>query len=197
MTITHHDEVDPPEALMRLVTPIEPDAVGAERERLQQALGLSAEFDADLNLFAQRIRELTGGKYTGVNKVGLGLRQFFPGMDARLDPSDEAPDPDADPNDGRSMTCEQGFCVYVVTRKKAMVINNVMDYAKFAGNPVIHDLGVQAYIGVPLWLDGVVIGTLWAVDTKVQTWTLEVLEQLKLLAVEVVAFLKERQRQAR
>jgi hypothetical protein len=47
--------------------------------------------------------------------------------------------PETDPF--RTMACDCGYCMYVVTRQHAMALDEVMDYYLFAGNPVVDQIG--------------------------------------------------------
>lgn len=50
---------------------------------------------------------------------------------------------------GRHMAREYGFCPHVVVRRKALVLEDVRDYPRFAGNPVVDEYGIRSYLGAP------------------------------------------------
>jgi PAS domain-containing protein len=87
----------------------------------------------------------------------------------------------------------------VVTRRKALVLDDVFAYPRFAGNPVVDELGVRSYLGAPLIdEDGVVLGTVCAVDPSPHSgaenagWGQRGLEAIKKVASEVVAEIRSR-----
>jgi hypothetical protein len=100
---------------------------------------------------------------------------------------------------GREMDTEHGFCPHVVTRRKALVLDDVFAYPRFAGNPVVDELGVRSYLGAPLIdEDGMVLGTVCAIDPSPHSgaehagWGQRGLEVIKQVAVEVVAEIRAR-----
>lgn len=169
----------------RLVTPSDPNA---ERRiaRLRE-LNIKEEPDPELDEFARSLAMSLNAPFAMVNVVGP-VRQYFAG----LYPSslDRGVDPDADPF--RSMGCEYGFCTSVVTRGHAMALDEVMDYHLFAGNPVVGEIGVHAYLGAPL-IDHVgPIGTICVVDTEPHDWGLEGVAFIKDRAAVLVDRLRQR-----
>ena len=38
----------------------------------------------------------------------------------------------------------------MVVRRKALVLEDVSDYPRFAGNPVVDEFGIRSYLGAPL-----------------------------------------------
>lgn len=51
-----------------------------------------------------------------------------------------------------------------------MALDEVMDYHLFAGNPVVDEIGVRAYLGAPLIDHTGTLGTICVVDTKPHNW---------------------------
>ncbi|MFE9367515.1 GAF domain-containing protein [Streptomyces sp. NPDC006978] len=76
---------------------------------------------------------------------------------------------------------------YVLVRRKALVLEDVCDYPRFAGDPVVDDMGIRSYLGAPL-IDrtGVALGTVCAVDTVPRAWGRAGLDTIKLPAREFV-----------
>lgn len=164
----------------------------------QRELGLAPVPDARFDEFARRIVESTGALAAMVNLVG-DERQYFAGLAVNNGAGPGDPAFLADP--GREMDLEHGFCPHVVTRRKALVLDDVFAYPRFAGNPVVDELGVRSYLGAPLIdEDGTVLGTVCAVDPAPRTgaehdgWGQRSLETIKGVAVEVVAEIRARQR---
>ncbi|THV27637.1 GAF domain-containing protein [Glycomyces paridis] len=163
------------------VTPEDPD--GSKRAARQARIGALPEADPEYDDVAEQILKLTGATWAGVNFVGENQHQFFPGI---AGPGTRSVD-GADPEIGREMPGDHGYCVYVVAREKAMALNNVMDYARFAGNPVVDALGIRSYIGAPLLDDeGATIGTVWAIDNKTHQWGTADVDAMKTVAAGVV-----------
>lgn len=92
------------------------------------------------------------------------------------------------------MTRDYGFCPHVVVRRKALVLEDVCDYPRFAGNPVVDDFGVRSYLGAPL-IDhtGIALGTVCVVDVEPRPWGKAGLETIKSLAAELVELLERRE----
>lgn len=174
-----------------------PAAPGAaERAVRHRELGLAAVPDERFDDFARKIVENTGAFAAMVNLVG-DRRMYFAGCAARtdLDPGD--PTLFADP--GREMDLDHGFCPHVVARRKALVLDDVYAYPRFAGNPVVDEIGVRAYLGAPLIDDdGTVLGTVCAVDPSPHSgpeeagWGKRGLETIKQVADEVLGEIRLR-----
>ncbi|HEV2638937.1 MAG TPA: GAF domain-containing protein [Actinocrinis sp.] len=168
-----------------------------QRVTRQRELGLANVPDARFDELARKIVERTGALAAMVNLVG-DQRQYFAGLAVKegLGPSDPAllGDP------GREMDLDHGFCPHVVTRRKALVLDDVFAYPRFAGNPVVDELGVRSYLGAPIIdADGTVLGTVCAVDpsprsgAEYEGWGHRGLEVIKQVAGEVVAEIRARQ----
>ncbi|WP_030144627.1 GAF domain-containing protein [Glycomyces sp. NRRL B-16210] len=169
------------------VTPEDPD--GSKRAARLAKLGAVAQADPEYDDVARQILTLTGATWAGVNFVGEHQHQFFPGI---AGPGTQSVD-GADPEIGREMPGDHGYCVYVVAREKAMALNNVMDYARFAGNPVVDALGIRAYIGAPLVdEEGATIGTVWAIDDKTHQWGTVDVDAMKEVAAKVMGRIREK-----
>jgi GAF domain-containing protein len=76
----------------------------------------------------------------------------------------------------------------VVVRRKALVLEDVRDYPRFAGNPVVDEYGIHAYLGAPLMdRGGMVLGTVCAADIAPRRWGKAGLETIKSTAAELGA----------
>ena len=175
-------------------SPAQPGA--AERAARHRELGLASVPDEQFDAFARKIVESTGALAAMVNLVG-DQRMYFAGMAARtdLDPGD--PVFHGDP--GREMDLDHGFCPHVVARRKALVLDDVYAYPRFAGNPVVDEIGVRSYLGAPLIDDdGTVIGTVCAVDPSPHNgpehagWGKQGLDTIKRVADEVLGEIRVR-----
>jgi len=166
----------------------------AERAARLREIGLASVPDEQFDAFARQIVERTGVSAAMVNLVGE--RMYFAGSAARNLESDEAVfhgDPD------REMALDHGYCPHVVARRKALVLDDVYAYPRFAGNPVVDEIGVRAYLGAPLIDDdGTVLGTVCAVDPSPHSgpdhagWSNRGLETIKQVAQEVLAEIRVR-----
>ncbi|MFJ3669961.1 GAF domain-containing protein [Streptomyces sp. NPDC090106] len=167
-----------------LLTPEDRDAPA--RARRLHGLGLGTCAEPALDDFADRLAERTGAPYAMVNFIDEN-RQFFAGLhtpDARPLPAADKPRPEL----GRQLARDHGFCPHVVARRKALVLEDVCDYPRFAGNAVVDEFGIRSYLGAPL-IDrsGMVLGTVCVVDIEPRPWGRPGLETIKSAAAELVA----------
>lgn len=183
---------DPPRPAGRLLLTPEDKEAPARTRRLR-GLGLGEHPEPALDAFAHRLAELAGAPYAMVNFIDE-TRQFFAGLHT---PRRGAPVVRAEgvkPEVGRHLAREYGFCPHVVVRRKALVLEDVCDYPRFAGNPVVDEFGMRSYLGAPL-IDstGMVLGTVCVVDMEPRAWGKAGLETIKLTAAELVVRLERRE----
>lgn len=89
---------------------------------------------------------------------------------------------------------DHGYCPHVVVRRRALVLEDVRDFARFAGNAVVDESGVRSYVGAPLTdRRGIVLGTVCGVDVVPRRWGTEGLAKVKSLAAELVDLLHARE----
>ncbi|WP_267241991.1 GAF domain-containing protein [Streptomyces sp. PR69] len=187
-----------------LLTPVDREAPARVR-RLRQ-LGLGDRPDPAFDAFAHKLAQVTGAPYSMVNFIDEH-RQFFAGLhtpghtphDARSGGEltaltagvTTAP---GTPDIGRYMARDHGYCPHVVVRRKALVLEDVRDYPRFAGNPVVDEIGIRSYLGAPL-IDrtDIVLGTVCVVDTEPRPWGRAGLETIKALAAELVEQIHRRE----
>ncbi|WP_328752022.1 GAF domain-containing protein [Streptomyces sp. NBC_00285] len=179
---------DPPRPAGRLLLTPE-DKEAPDRARRLRLLGLGEHPEPALDAFAERLAEHASAPYAMVNFIGE-KRQFFAGLrvPAARPPADsEKPKPEV----GRYMERDHGFCPHVVVRRKALALEDVRDYPRFAGNPVVDEFGIRSYLGAPL-IDstGMVLGTVCVADVEPRTWGRPGLETIKSSAAELVARLE-------
>ncbi|MFH9657891.1 GAF domain-containing protein [Streptomyces sp. NPDC017248] len=179
---------EPPRPVRGLLLTPEDKEAPARVHRLRR-LGLADRPDPALDAFAGRLAQLTGACYAMVNFIGED-HQFFAGLSApvlapvvREDGSRAAI--------GRMLPRDHGFCPHVVVRHKALVLEDVRDYPRFAGNPVVDAFGIRSYLGAPL-IDGsgMALGTVCAADTAPRAWGRTGLETIKAFAADLVVRLE-------
>ncbi len=74
------------------------------------------------------------------------------------------------------------FCHYTVQRTTPLVIPDISADPVYRDVPTVQTLGVAAYVGVPLIIDGQPIGAFCAIDSRPRAWTPEEVEVLVELA---------------
>ncbi|MFF1692293.1 GAF domain-containing protein [Streptomyces sp. NPDC058257] len=162
-----------------LLTPVDKEA--PNRVRRLHRLGIGLRPDLAFDAFADRLAEVTGAPYSMVNFIDEN-RQFFAGL--------HTPDGTA----CRYMERDHGYCPHVVVRRKALVLEDVRDYPRFAGNPVVDEIGIRSYLGAPL-IDrtGIALGTVCVVDVEPRPWGRAGLETIKAMAAELIEQIHRRE----
>jgi GAF domain-containing protein len=177
-----------------LTAPLDPD-VGLRTERLR-VLGIGTQPDPQFDAAATRIAEMADAPYAMVNFIKES-EQYFAGLYApntlnvgALSAAQAA----AHAAPGRVMVRDHGYCPHVVVRKKALILGDVCDYPRFAGNPVVDEIGIRAYMGVPLIDEetDTALGTICAVATEPRPWGRDELHALKSMAAEVMQLIQSR-----
>ncbi|MEU6141819.1 GAF domain-containing protein [Streptomyces sp. NPDC047081] len=183
---------DPSRPAGRLLLTPEDKEAPARTRRLGQ-LHLGEHPDPDLDAYADRLAEVTGAPYAMVNFIDEN-RQFFAGLHVPGVPLPVVKPDGSRPEMGRELARDHGFCPHVVVRRKALVLEDVCDYPRFAGNPVVDEFGIRSYLGAPL-IDstGMVLGTLCVVDVEPRPWGRAGLDTIKASAAELVARLERRE----
>ncbi|MCH0541749.1 GAF domain-containing protein [Streptomyces sp. MUM 203J] len=165
-----------------LLTPVDHEAPHRV-ERLRR-LGLGEHPDPALDAFARRLAETTRAPYAMVNFIDE-QRQFFAGLHTPTGTHSTTHTPSGPV--GRHMARDHGYCPHVVVRRKALVLEDVCDFPRFAGNPVVDEIGIRSYLGAPLLEGtGAALGTVCVVDTEPRPWGRAGLETIKSLAAELV-----------
>lgn len=167
-----------------LLTPVDREAP-ARAVRLRE-LGLGERVDTELDAFAARVARTLGAPHAGINFVGEE-RQFFAGLHHGAGAAQGG-------YPARVLPRDHGYCPHVVVRRRALVLEDVRDFARFAGNAVVDESGVRSYLGAPL-VDrcGIVLGTVCAVDVVPRRWGTQGLDTVKGLAAELLALLHGRE----
>ncbi|MFI9803318.1 GAF domain-containing protein [Streptomyces sp. NPDC052301] len=179
---------EPPRPVRGLLLTPEDKEAPARVHRLRR-LGLADRPEPALDAFAGHLARLTGVPYAMVNFVGED-HQFFAGLSAPAIAPFVREDGTAAVL-GRMLPRDHGFCPHVVVRRKALVLEDVRDYPRFAGNPVVDEYGIHSYLGAPL-IDssGMALGTVCAADTAPRAWGKAGLDTIKALAAELVVRLE-------
>ncbi|MGW2032354.1 MULTISPECIES: GAF domain-containing protein [Streptomyces] len=179
---------EPPRPVRGLLLTPEDKEAPARVHRLRR-LGLADRPDPALDAFADHLAQLTGALYAMVNFIAEE-HQFFAGLSAPAT-SPVVRDDGTRARIGRVLPRDHGFCPHVVVRRKALVLEDVGDYPRFACNPVVDGYGIRSYLGAPL-IDssGMALGTVCAADTAPRAWGRPGLETIKALAAELVVRLE-------
>jgi len=186
-----------------LLPPDDTDA--PTRLRRLKELGIENRPVPEFDDFARVLATRAGGQYAMVNifdethQYFAGYYEAGPEIAPGQEPdeaagSEEPGEPDeAEASDAsssgemREMERDHGYCVHVAARRRALVLDDVRDYPRFAGNPVVDEIGIHAYLGAPL-IDstGTLLGTVCVVDTEPQQWGREGLDLIKSMATDLV-----------
>jgi DNA-binding transcriptional MerR regulator len=93
----------------------------------------------------------------------------------------------------RATPISHSFCQHCVVSGAPFVVDDARLHPLVRDNPAIEDLGVVAYLGVPISSsDGAVLGTLCAIDSKARAWTQDDIELLTDLAAAAMTELERR-----
>ncbi|MEU9332701.1 GAF domain-containing protein [Streptomyces sp. NPDC048290] len=179
---------DPPRPAGRLLLTPEDKEAPARARRLR-GLGLGARPEPALDAFATGLADHVGVPYAMVNLPGE-RGQFFAGLHV-VDPVPVVREDGTRPEMGRFQPRDHGYCPHVVARRRALALDDVRDFPRFAGNPVVDEFGVRAYLGAPL-IDtaGMVLGTVSVSDITPRPWGRPGLETIKAAAAELTARLE-------
>ncbi|NYI05055.1 ATP-binding SpoIIE family protein phosphatase [Allostreptomyces psammosilenae] len=97
-----------------------------------------------------------------------------------------------------ALPLDYGFCPHVVARGSTLAIGDLRADPAYRDNPTVTDLGMQAYLGMPLQDgSGLILGTLCVLDRRPRTWHRQILADLQDLAHAVEAEVRLRQEAAR
>lgn len=173
-----------------LLTPEDKDAPA--RVRRLADLGVGDQPVPEFDDFARRLAQLTGAPYAMVNFIDEE-RQYFAGLYTPGSDQSVELGPAAQQQPGRVMARDHGYCPHVVVRRKALVLEDVCDYPRFAGNPVVDEIGIRSYLGAPLLdTDGMALGTVCVVDQEPRPWGRQGLETIKAMAAEMTERVQRR-----
>src|SRR5688572_7887414 len=87
----------------------------------------------------------------------------------------------------RETDLSMSFCKHVVARSAPLVVDDATADPLVRASPAVTELGIRAYVGVPLVAGGHDIGAFCACDTAARPWSRDDLETLQALADAVQA----------
>ncbi|WP_431884713.1 GAF domain-containing SpoIIE family protein phosphatase [Micromonospora wenchangensis] len=158
----------------RTVRPATDIAALADPARLRSLTetGLDAAPDEAFDRFARLVSDLLDVPVALVSLV-TETRQFFPGAVGLPEPWAAR----------RQTPLSHSFCQHVIDTEIPLVLPDARLYPRVRDNLAVPELGVVAYAGMPLTdLDGRVLGSLCAIDSKPRAWTKAQLRTLADLA---------------
>jgi serine phosphatase RsbU (regulator of sigma subunit) len=85
----------------------------------------------------------------------------------------------------RSNSVSDSFCQYVIELGDDLIVGDAEHHPTTATNPSIESMGVKAWAGCPVVLDGHVLGTFCVVDQRTREWTDRDRQILRTLAASV------------
>lgn len=138
---------------------------------------LRAQLDAIAERTALRL-----GQPIGLISLVTDLAQFFPGKYG-LDGS-WLGDVDGTP-------AEWAFCGRMVDTRAPYVVPDAEKDADQSSNPLVTHDGIRAYAGVPIVVDGEVLGAHCVLGRSPRDFTAEEVAELERAAAEIVALLEE------
>ena len=94
--------------------------------------------------------------------------------------------------EARETPLSHSFCQHAVASREPLIVRDAREHPVLRDNLAIRDLGVIAYLGIPLVADGQPLGTLCVIDTQPRRWTREQVELMKDLAAIAAAELQAR-----
>jgi GAF domain-containing protein len=89
---------------------------------------------------------------------------------------------------------EDTVCTYALLEEDVTTIPDVADDPRFAGNEGLEELGIRAYAGGNIRVEGRTIGMFCVFDDEPRTWTDADREHLRLLAAEAAEQIELRER---
>ncbi len=148
-----------------------------ERLAALEATGvLDSEPEACFDRFTQLVRKILYCPVVLISFVDKD-RQFFKSADGLPQPYAAR----------RQTPLSHSFCQYVVFSGKALVIEDARRHPLVQNNLAIRDLGVVAYLGMPLTTaEGQTLGSLCAIDVEPHHWTDKEIAILQDIAASVV-----------
>ncbi len=87
----------------------------------------------------------------------------------------------------RQTPLSHSFCQTVVVEQTPLIVTDAKNDARVCDNLAVPELGVRAYLGVPLVVSGHVIGSLCAIDTTPRDWSESHLNTLSDVAAIVMS----------
>ncbi|MFB6580143.1 MULTISPECIES: SpoIIE family protein phosphatase [unclassified Streptomyces] len=157
------------------------DPGGAQQRTLRLA-GLSAAADTGMDRFARLVSRLLHVPVAFVSLIEED-RQILPGLVGLQEPWASS----------RVLAHSHAVCRSAVASGQPLVVPDARADHRLRSHPAVADLGVVAYAGAPLTdADGLVLGSLCAIDHEPRTWGDDELSDLESLAAACSAELRLR-----
>ncbi|MEV7198048.1 GAF domain-containing protein [Streptomyces sp. NPDC093510] len=150
-----------------------------------------AELDALAARFADSASAHSGGQpLIGIVNI-ITHDQYFAGLSTPRTAGGHSSGQTTAASTERTMSRNEGWCVFTVDRRKAFPLDNVLDYPRSAGNPAIYKLRVRTYLGAPMIhpATGIILGTACVIGRQVTAWDSEAVDLSKHYAEEAVELL--------
>ena len=88
---------------------------------------------------------------------------------------------------GAQVSRDEAFCAHTILEHHGMVVNDMLDDVRFAGNPLVTSQQIRFYVGMPLITpDGFPLGSLCAMDSVPRELEPQQMMALNTLAKQVV-----------
>ncbi|WP_329107103.1 SpoIIE family protein phosphatase [Streptomyces sp. NBC_01439] len=138
----------------------EADPISGTQPQALRWAGLSAASDNEMDRFARLVSRVLNVPVAFVSLLEE-TQQILPGLFG-------LPEPWAG---RRALPLSHSLCRYVVASGQPLVVPDARADDRLRTNPAIEDLAIVAYAGVPLTDgDGLVLGSLCAIDHEPRTW---------------------------
>ncbi|GHD87304.1 GAF domain-containing protein [Streptomyces naganishii] len=172
---------------------------GEQRTRRLRILGLdAAEAEATFDRVARLAASFTQSPLAMVNFIN-DERQMFRGMYVPTSSPEDPVDTEGGgipfdlSNLAREAPGDYGFCPHVVAQQSQLALDDVFDYPRFKGNPLVNDLGVRSYLGTPLRDNtGLILGTVCVADFQPRNWDAKIRQGMQELTETLLSEFKLR-----
>ncbi|HEX9109570.1 MAG TPA: PAS domain S-box protein, partial [Longimicrobiales bacterium] len=126
---------------------------------LQATALLDSPPDRAFDRFTRLVAKLLGAPVALVSLVDCD-RQFFKSAVGLPEPLASA----------RQTPLQYSFCKYVVAKRQPLIVSDARLHPLLKDSPAVSEMGVIAYAGMPLLVQGQAVGSLCAVDFKPREW---------------------------
>ena len=154
------------------------------RAALRETELLDSPIDAEFDRITGLVSRLLHAPVALVSLVDTD-RQFFKSSVGLSEPLASA----------RQTPLSHSFCQHVVSSAAPLIVGDARKHPVVRDNPAVTELGVTAYLGVPLTTPaGHVLGSLCAIDTKPRRWSatdIAVMKDMAAIVMREVALHRE------
>ncbi|MFE2553696.1 GAF domain-containing SpoIIE family protein phosphatase [Streptomyces sp. NPDC059355] len=160
----------------------EADLISIAQQQALRWVGLTAASDTGMDRFARLVSRVLRVPMAFVSLVEAD-RQILPGIFGLTEPWAGR----------RALPLSHSLCRYVIASGQPLVVPDARADQRLSTHPAVTDLGITAYAGMPLTdADGLVLGSLCAIDHQPRTWGPGELSDLEDLAAACSAELRLR-----